>query len=347
MSRIRAAFRGRRGAVLVDFADRLGPRRIRPDPAAEGVDPVPGQAAGDANWSASRCPETARLLTAPAGPAGTTSGSSIAREPAWGSSGSTADRMHTREDSAEEDSPPACARPSRAPRRAGRRRRLAWRRADALRRLLSGTLADPAPGLPTERAAGARIRSPTPTSGERQKEFFIAPWRGPGPDLFVVDRDAQPAQTAQPAPWTVRIYSGESGFKKLAFEISMKKQRSRQFSQGDFWIEVGNRRQPKASVVLITKGETGTGQTEVHVLSGNAGFRRFTLESGTELKDHLGLHRRFIFESERRGGTIYMVRNQDGQPQPRAGTAALSIGDDVSRLRAASRGARAPYWRSR
>ena len=156
-------------------------------------------------------------------------------------------------------------------------------------------------------------RVPLPVQKNDRREFFVARWSGPRPDLFVIDRDVNRSHPQSHRPWKIRIYSGESGFKKLAFEFSMKKQRSRQFSQGDFWIEVGNRRQPKASVVLITKGETGTGQTEVHVLSGHAGYRRFTLESGTELKDEIGLHRRFIFESERRGGTIYMVRNEDGR----------------------------------
>jgi hypothetical protein len=151
-----------------------------------------------------------------------------------------------------------------------------------------------------------------PPQKSDRREFSVARWSGPRPDLFVIDRDVNRNHPQSRRPWKIRIYSGESGFKKLVFEFTMKKLRSRQFSQGDFWIEVGNRRQAKASVVLITKGETGTGQTEVHVLSGHAGFRRFTLESGTELKDRIGLQRRFIFESERRGGTVYMVRNQDG-----------------------------------
>jgi hypothetical protein len=156
-------------------------------------------------------------------------------------------------------------------------------------------------------------RVPVPLQKNNRREFFVGHWSGSRPDLFVIDRDVNRRHPQSHRPWRIRVYSGESGFKKLAFETSIKKRLSRQFSQGDFWIEVGNRRQPKASVVLMTKGETGTGQTEVHVLSGHAGFRRFTLESGTELKDHIGLHRRFIFESERRGGTIYMVRNEDGR----------------------------------
>jgi len=157
-----------------------------------------------------------------------------------------------------------------------------------------------------------KSKVPLPAQESDRREFFVARWSGSRPDLFVIDRDLNRHRVKGIHRWKIRVYSGESGFKKLAFETSLKKRLSRDFSQGDFWLEVGNRRQPKASLVLITKGETGTGQTEVHVLSGHSGFRRFTLESGTELKDMIGLHHRFIFESERRGGTVYMVRDQGG-----------------------------------
>ena len=153
---------------------------------------------------------------------------------------------------------------------------------------------------------------PLPVQESDRRDFFVAHWSGPRPDLFVIDRNVNRRHPQSRRPWKIRVYSGETGFKQLTFETSLKKRLSRDFSQGDFWIEVGNRRQSKASVVLMTKGETGTGQTEVHVLSGHSGFRRFTLESGTELKDRIGLQRQFIFESERRGGTVYMVRNKDG-----------------------------------
>jgi hypothetical protein len=154
---------------------------------------------------------------------------------------------------------------------------------------------------------------PLPAQKNDRREFFAGHWSGSRPDLFVIDRDVNREHPPSRRQWKIRIYSGESGFKKLVFGTSIKKRLSKQISQGDFWLEVGNRRQPKASLVLITKGETGTGQTEVHVFSGRAGFRRFTLESGTELEDRIGLRRRFIFESERRGGTIYMVRDEEGQ----------------------------------
>jgi hypothetical protein len=156
-------------------------------------------------------------------------------------------------------------------------------------------------------------RVPVPPQKSDRREFFVARWSGSRPDLFVIDRDVNQRHPPSRRPWTIRVYSGESGFKKLVFETSVREWLSKRLSQGDFWLEVGNRRQPKASLVLMTKGETGTGQTEVHVFSGHSGFHHFTLEAGTELKDRIGLSRRFIFESERRGGTVYLVKNQDGR----------------------------------
>ena len=157
-----------------------------------------------------------------------------------------------------------------------------------------------------------KSRVPLPAQKSDRRKFFVARWSGSRPDLFVVDRDVDQRHPPSRRPWTIRVYSGESGFKKLVFETSIKAWLSKRLSQGDFWLEVGNRRQPRASLVLVTKGKTGTGQTEVHVFSGHSGFHRFTLQAGTELQDRIGLSRRFIFESERRGGTVYMVKNENG-----------------------------------
>jgi hypothetical protein len=79
-------------------------------------------------------------------------------------------------------------------------------------------------------------------------------------------------------------------------------------------VNVGVRRPPKPSLVLVTRGgQTGTGQTEVHVLSGRSGFHRFTLHTGTELPERDGLTRRFVFQSDRRGGAVLMTEIRHGQ----------------------------------
>lgn len=153
-------------------------------------------------------------------------------------------------------------------------------------------------------------RVPLPPQKSDRRDFFVARWSGPRPDLFVVDRNVNRRRPPSPRPWSIRVYSGESDFKKLAFETSIRKTLSKQLSQRDWWVDVGFRRQRKPSIVLVTKGKrTGTGHTEVHVLSGRSGFRHFSLHTGTELPERDGLTRPFVFQSERRrGGSVLMAQ---------------------------------------
>jgi hypothetical protein len=157
-------------------------------------------------------------------------------------------------------------------------------------------------------------RVPLPLQGSDRRDFFVAPWSGPRPDLFVIDRDVDRRRPPSPRPWKIRVYSGESDFEKLAFETSLARPISKKLSQRDWWLNVGIRRPPKPSLVLVTKGKrTGTGQTEVHVLSGRSGFHRFTLHTGTELPERDGRTRRFVFQSDRRGGAVLMTEIRQGR----------------------------------
>jgi hypothetical protein len=156
-------------------------------------------------------------------------------------------------------------------------------------------------------------RVPLPPQRNDRRDFFVARWSGPRPDLFVIDRDANRRRPPSSRPWSIRTYSGESGFKTLAFETSIRKKLSKQLSQRDWWLDVGTRRKPQPQLVLVTRGErTGTDQTEVHVLSGHSRFRRFTLHTGTELPERAGSTRRFVFQSERRGGSVLMAQIRQG-----------------------------------
>ena len=156
-------------------------------------------------------------------------------------------------------------------------------------------------------------RVPAPPQKNDRREFFVARWSGPRPDLFVIDRDVNRRHPQSHRHWWIRIYSGESGFEKLAFETSIKKWLSRKLSERDWGLNVGVRRPPKPSLVLVTRGkQTGTGQTEVHVLSGHSGFHRFTLHAGTELPERAGRTRRFVFQSDRRGGAVLMTETRHG-----------------------------------
>lgn len=157
-------------------------------------------------------------------------------------------------------------------------------------------------------------RVPLPPQRTDGRNFSVARWSGPRPDLFVVDRDVNRRRPKSPHPWSIRIYSGESDFKKLVFQTSIRKKLSQQLSLRDWWLDVGLRRQPKPSLVLVTRGKrTGTGQTEVHILSGHSGFHRFTLHAGTELPERDGLTRRFVFQSDRGGGAVVMKEIRHGR----------------------------------
>lgn len=155
---------------------------------------------------------------------------------------------------------------------------------------------------------------PLPLQKSDLRDFFVARWSGPRPDLFVLDRNVNRRKPLSPRPWLIRIYSGESGFKKLILESSIKKSISKQLSQRNWWLDFGVRRPPKPSLVLVTRGkETGTGQTEVHTLSGHSRFHRFSLHTGTELPERDGLTQRFLFQSERTGGTVLMAQIRHGR----------------------------------
>jgi len=155
---------------------------------------------------------------------------------------------------------------------------------------------------------------PLPAQESDRRDFFVARWSGSRPDLFVIDRNVNRRKPPSPRRWSIRVYSGESGFKRIAFETSIRKPLSKQLSQRDWWLDVGLRRQPEPTLVLVTKGKkTGTGQTEVHALSGHSKFRRFTIHTGTELPERDGLTQRFVFQSERRGGSVLMAQIRHGR----------------------------------
>jgi hypothetical protein len=155
---------------------------------------------------------------------------------------------------------------------------------------------------------------PVPPQRSDLREFFLARWSGPRPDLFAIDRDVNRRYPQSRRRWSIRIYSGESGFEKLVFETSIKKWLSKKLSERDWWLNVGVRRPPKPSLVLVTRGKrTGTGRTEVHVLSGHSGFHQFTLHTGTDLPERAGRTRRFVFQSDRSGGAVLMTETRHGR----------------------------------
>jgi hypothetical protein len=152
-----------------------------------------------------------------------------------------------------------------------------------------------------------------PPQESDRRDFFVARWSGPRPDLFVVDRDANQRKPDSHRLWTIRAFSGESGFGKAVLDSRIKRKFSSKLSEAEWWMDIGfeHKRQAKPNLILITRGrDTGTGQTEVHILSGKRKYHDFSLHIPTELPDRL--RQPFLFRSERHGGAVMLVRVEGG-----------------------------------
>jgi hypothetical protein len=160
-------------------------------------------------------------------------------------------------------------------------------------------------------------RVPLPPQRTDRRDFFIARWSGSRPDLFVIDRNAErhrPLRPPSSRPWSIRVYSGESGFKRLVVHTLIRQRLSRRLSKFDWSLNIGSRHHRKPSLVLVTKAHiTGSGKTEVHILSGQSKFRAFSLHAITEIPSRVSLKRQFVFQSERSGGSVLMIEIARGQ----------------------------------
>lgn len=312
MSRIRTAFRGRRGVVLsislIVWALAVFDLTLLPRVSTPFLVKLPAR-----ELVGVKVPETARLLTSAGRPGGDDLWILNRQGARLGVIGVDLPRMHTRE---------------------YRRRKMTA----GLRTTVPAPRGVPVdvedwPGTgPTLFAVSSPERSPTlrlvslrsgrqvleadpplPPQESDKRNFFIAPWRGSGPDLFVVDRDAHRRKPRSRRLWTVRIYSGESDFKKLIHESKIRSRLSEKLSEPDWWMDIGyQNRRKEPNLVLVTKSrKTGTGKTEVHIISGRSGFHHFNLHAGIDFADRI--KRPFLFESEKRGGTVLMVKLEGGR----------------------------------
>lgn len=159
---------------------------------------------------------------------------------------------------------------------------------------------------------------PLPAQVSDRRNYLVARWSGPRPDLFVLDRDANRHKPRSKRPWVIRVYTGESDFKKLEFETRIRSTLSRRLSEPEWWVDVGfqdkqkAKRKPKPNLVLVTRGrKTGSGQTEVHILSGRSRFNHFSTHAITDFKDRVRYP--FIFQSDQRGGAVLAVKVDDGR----------------------------------
>ncbi|HEX4463237.1 MAG TPA: hypothetical protein VH042_01195 [Solirubrobacterales bacterium] len=158
---------------------------------------------------------------------------------------------------------------------------------------------------------------PLPAQTMDRRDFAVERWSGPRPDLFVIERNAQrrkPKRTPSFQPWSVRIYSGESGFKRQIVHSQLRPKLSRRLSKYEWWVAVGSRHHKKPDIVLVTRErKTGSQRTEIHILSGKKLFHQFSVHAATALPQRIGPERQFVFQPDSEGGSVLMLKTERGQ----------------------------------
>lgn len=102
-----------------------------------------------------------------------------------------------------------------------------------------------------------------------RREVAVATWSGPLPDLFVIDRGGSRERVR------ITVFSGESGF---AVPIATKRAPLRELDPDEWSFEVGKLVGRRPSLVGFSRSGTGTRHPELHVLTGDSGFRRFVVQ---------------------------------------------------------------------
>lgn len=130
-------------------------------------------------------------------------------------------------------------------------------------------------------SGGSRVEllqtAPLPRPAGSQRTLQLGRWSGARDDLFVIDRDL-PGGTMR-----VRVLSGESDFKSTVLDVPVSKGAG--FDRGEWALDLldvtGSGR---SDLVFSTRyADTGTGQTEVHVLNAQTNYSGFLFQLPTEV----------------------------------------------------------------
>jgi hypothetical protein len=142
-----------------------------------------------------------------------------------------------------------------------------------------------------------------------QRDLRIGTWSGTRPDLFVIDR-GQPNRTMR-----IRILSGESRFQKQLLDVTAPHQGAG-FPQRQWSVDVGRVGSGRPDIILVTRyAHTGSGSTEVHVLSGDTKYSEFRLEVPSVLPGGAG-EREMVFGYRNGAPTWFSVVKASGRVQP-------------------------------
>ncbi|KAH7371559.1 FG-GAP repeat domain-containing protein [Pyrenochaeta sp. MPI-SDFR-AT-0127] len=106
--------------------------------------------------------------------------------------------------------------------------------------------------------------------------FGVGNWDGDGkPDIFAIKKSATGTRSTE-----IHVLRGSANYQSFALQTGTalgETDATFDFTVGD-WNADG-----RPDVVAVKKSNTGTGSTEIHVLSGASSFQNFILQSGTAL----------------------------------------------------------------
>jgi hypothetical protein len=131
-----------------------------------------------------------------------------------------------------------------------------------------------------------------PTDGTWQ--FAVADWDRKGrPDLIGIKKSGTGSGRTE-----VHILSGESNYQQFVLQVATPIEQT-----GANWTFVVRDSYPRPDLIGIKRYSTGTGTTEVHILSGAANFQSFLLQTGTALQP-VASSWEFVVGAKRKGGYL-------------------------------------------
>lgn len=135
-----------------------------------------------------------------------------------------------------------------------------------------------------------------PAQPDVTREFAIARWTGPRPDLFVIDRGNRSERVR------VAVYSGESAFVRriAAFALPIRG------APPDQWAVDVFRFDGVRPDLAMVRRLAPSGPPELHVVSGESGFQRFVVQTPIALPPSSG-GRRFIGGSSLGRSVVYAL----------------------------------------
>ncbi len=151
----------------------------------------------------------------------------------------------------------------------------------------------------------ARGFAKVPAARGQGRDEAVATWSGNRPDLFVIDRGSRTR------PPRLEIFSGESRFRQRLLSTRLP---LATLDRHVWTIDVGLFTPPKPDLVLITRlGQSG--RPEIHILSGESHFQRFSLHRPIALPGSTARRSRFLVAASQGVAGVAILEPADrGRP---------------------------------